>query len=94
MDLKASFEKSFNVVNFKPAQFKLLHSVVSIGAVKKIVRESKELTPSTWITKLVKTCELSCEHDLAEFARINMHIPLKRIDGFWRKLDMQPLVFA
>ena len=29
---------------------------------------------------------------LTEFTRINMPIPLERIDGFWRKLDMLPLV--
>ena len=31
-------------------------------------------------------------HELAEFARISMHIPLERIVDFWRKLDMSPLV--
>ena len=93
--MKALFEKSLNIIlhNFKPAQFKLLHGVVSIGALKKIVEKSKKINAISVDTKtckciLRKTHRLPCEHELAEFARINMLIPLERIDGFWRKLDV------
>ena len=41
---------------------------------------------------LRKTHGLPYAHELTEFTRINMPIPLERIDGFWRKLDMSPLV--
>ena len=43
---------------------------------------------------LRKTNGLPYAHELAEFARISMLIPLKCIDGFWRKLDMLPSVYA
>ena len=99
MDIKASFEKSVNVVlhNFKSAQSKLLCGVVSIDALKKLVEGSKRINTISVNAKackciLRKTHKLPRAHELAEFARVNMSIPLECIDGFWRKLDMTPLV--
>ena len=98
-DIKTSFKKSLNVVihNFNPAQLKLIRGVVSIDVLKKIIEESKRINTIDVDAKtckciLRKTHRLSCTHELAEFARINMLIPLECSDGFWRKLDMSPLV--
>ena len=41
---------------------------------------------------LGKTHELLCAHELAEYGRVNMPIPLDFIDSHWRKQDMSSSV--
>ena len=70
---------------------------MSIGVQKKIVKESKRINTIGVDVKackciLRKTHGLPCAHELAEFAKTNLPIPLECIDVFWRKLDMSPLM--
>ena len=70
---------------------------MSIDALIKIIEESKRISTIGVDAKackciLRKTHGLPCAHDLVEFARINMPIPVERTDDFWRKLDMSSLV--
>jgi len=83
--------------NFKTSMFKLLRGIVSISALKKIVEEFKRINAfgvdaNDCKCILRKTQGLPCAHELAEYTRVNMPIPLESIDGYWRKLDMSPLV--
>ena len=70
---------------------------LSIDALKRIIEKLKRINTigvdvKTYKYILRKTHGLSCAHELAEFARINMPFPLECIDEFWRKLDMSLLV--
>jgi len=88
-EINASFEKSINVVlyNLKLSQFKLLRGFVSVGALKKIVKESKKINivgvkAQGCKCLLRKTHGLPCAHELAEYDRANMPIPLDCIDVY------------
>ena len=95
--IKASFQTSLNVVHhqYKSPVFKLLRGVISIAALKKIHDEMKG-APEGYIDPLLcgcvlrKTCGLPCAHEIAEFVREDKPIPVDRVDGFWRKLNMEP----
>jgi len=63
---------------------------VSIDALKYINTSSADAKACKCVLR--KTHGLPCAHELAEFARISMPIPLECIDYFWRKLEMSPLV--
>ena len=62
---------------------------------KKIVEDSKRFSTVGVDAKackctLRKKHELPRTHELAEYSRVNMHIPIDCIDSHWRKLDMTP----
>jgi len=87
-EINASFEKSINVVlhNFKSLQFKFFHGVVSIAALNKIVKESKRsnivgVDDIAYKCISRKTDGLPCAHELAEYGRVNMPVPLNFIDS-------------
>ena len=83
-NINVSFEKSVNVEsrNFKHAQFKLLHDVVFVDALKHIVKKSKRINTVGVNAKAVKACKcvlrkthgLPYAHELADFARIDLLI--------------------
>ena len=84
--------------NFMSSMFKLLHGIVFIGSLKKIVVESKRINTigvdvNDCKCILWKTHGLPCANKLAEYARVNMPMSLESTEGYWRKLDMSPLVF-
>jgi len=41
---------------------------------------------------LRKTHRLFCAHELAEYGKVNLPIPLDLIDKYWKKIDMSSSV--
>jgi len=88
IEIKASFEKSINVIlhNFKSSQYKFLRGVVSIVTFNKIVEEYKRsntvgVDDIECKCILRKTYELPYAHELAEYGIVNILIPLDSIDS-------------
>ena len=96
--IKASFEKSKNVVQhqYNKPLFKILRGMVSDTALGKISKEM-DVVNVTGIDPLLcgcilrKTCGLPCAHEIGEYVRMGMPIPLDAIDRHWKKLDMDPI---
>ncbi|KAL8456216.1 hypothetical protein ACS0TY_034438 [Phlomoides rotata] len=93
--VKASFEKSINVVQhkFKSNVFKELRGMISIAALDKILEESERGTvdPLLCGCTLRKSYGLPCGHEISNFFAEDCPIHVDVVDGFWRKLDMEPL---
>ncbi|KAL8519809.1 hypothetical protein ACS0TY_010664 [Phlomoides rotata] len=94
--VKDSFEKSINVVQhkFKSNVFKELRGMISIVALDKILEESERGTvdPLLCGCTLRKSYGLPCGHEISKFVAEDCPILIDVVDGFWRKLDMKPLM--
>ncbi|KAH6789587.1 hypothetical protein C2S51_004593 [Perilla frutescens var. frutescens] len=96
--IKASFEKSVNVVQhiYKSPVFQFLRGVVSIVALDKVLEEMKSVgeygvDPLLCGCVMRTKCGLPCAHEIDEHIRSSEPICIDKVDRFWRKLDMEPL---
>ena len=95
--ITASFEVSRTVVNYKfnfPV-FSELRDMVSTDALH-LIYNSVSACVGEFQDKLLcncyvkSACGLPCPHEVAEYARSEVPIPLDSVHAFWRKLDMLP----
>ncbi|KAH6777766.1 hypothetical protein C2S51_009078 [Perilla frutescens var. frutescens] len=95
--IKASFEKSINVVqhHYKSPIFQFIQGTISIVALDKIHEEMKSIgkdgvDPLLCGYVMRTKCGLPCAHEIDQHVRSSMPFSLDSVDKFWRKLDMEP----
>ncbi|KAH6811496.1 hypothetical protein C2S51_025258 [Perilla frutescens var. frutescens] len=96
--IKASFEKSVNVVQhrYRSPIFQFLRGTISIAALDKIYEEMKSIwedamDPLLCSCVLRTKCGLPCAHEIDQHVRSSTPFSLDAVDKFWRKLDMEPI---
>ncbi|KAL8483585.1 hypothetical protein ACS0TY_026318 [Phlomoides rotata] len=94
--IKASFEKSINVVQhkFKLDVFMMLRVEISINELNMILKEMESRSCDDHLLCgciLRKTCGFPCSHEINEFKVTRTPISLDIIDRFWKKLDMKAM---
>ncbi|KAL8501662.1 hypothetical protein ACS0TY_020969 [Phlomoides rotata] len=97
--IKTSFKKSINVIQHKFSSniYNNLRGVVFVVALEKLFDEIKEVKQPEFNSRdcnhvLRNVYGLPCAHEVEEYVYANKPIPIKVVDSFWRKLDLEPMV--